>query len=213
MTFERLDGLPGVEPDLPASFRAEWEFLAAPGTWLTGDERVAVAAVARAARSGGPIPETTLSAVEVDAAITLGREPGVIRAGIVDAWYERGLVVERYVEIVGISSRITAVDSFHRTMGLDLEPLPKPAGGQPTRTPSNPGARRTRRSYAPTVGAPQIVTVLSLVPDEQAAWIRLSDAMYMTFEAMNLPGDQRGLHRSEIEVVAARTSLINECFF
>ncbi|NQV05543.1 hypothetical protein HQ535_03255 [bacterium] len=213
MTFEPLDGLPGAEPDLAASFRAEWEFLAAPGTWLTGDERVAVAAVARAARSGDPIPKTALDAVEDDVAITLGRTPGVIRADVVDAWYRRGLVVERYIEMVGIASRITAVDSFHRAMGLPLEALPQPMDGEPTRIAADPSARRTRRSYAPTVGAPQIVTVLSLVPAEQAAWIRLSDAMYMTFEAMNLPGDQRGLHRSEIEVVAARTSLINECFF
>jgi hypothetical protein len=51
-TFPALDTAPGVEPDLPVALRDEWEFLARPGTWLTGEERVAVAAVARAARSG-----------------------------------------------------------------------------------------------------------------------------------------------------------------
>lgn len=149
----------------------------------------------------------------VDAARTLGGEPGVIRRDTVDGWTAGGLDETGYVELVGIVSRLTAVDSFHRAMGLPLEPLPRPEPGEGSGAGLPSGAKRTRRSHAPTVGPPTIPSVLSAVPAENQAWMDLADAMYLTFAEMESPDIVKDLHRRQIEVVAARTSLLNECFF
>ena len=36
---------------------------------------------------------------------------------------------------------------------------------------------------------------------------------YLTFQEMGDPAIQKGLSRAQIELVASRTSSINECFF
>ena len=46
---------------------------------------------------------------------------------------EDGLTDSAYVEIVGVLTTVLSVDDLHRGLGLDLEPLPAPVGGEPAR--------------------------------------------------------------------------------
>jgi hypothetical protein len=54
---------------------------------------------------------------------------------------------------------------------------------------------------------------LSLVPSELRAWQDLSAAQYLQPDQMLQFGNVRGISRSQIELVAGRVSLLNECFY
>ncbi|MCB1645362.1 MAG: hypothetical protein KDI36_07910 [Pseudomonadales bacterium] len=47
--FDYSDSVYPVREDIQSAHRAFWQALAQPGTWLTGEQRVAVAAETRAA--------------------------------------------------------------------------------------------------------------------------------------------------------------------
>ncbi len=211
--FDQTEQLEGARPELADAFREVWRSIASPGNSWSGEERVAIAAVARSAWEGAAIPETSLPAPAVAASEVLGGRPGTVRAPLVDGWYQDGLAMDAYVELVGVVSRVTAVDTFHRAIGLALEALPDPVPGAPRRDDPPAGARRGGRSFAPTVGPTTIPSVLSYVPEENEGWMSLADAMYLTFREMESPDTFKDLHRTQIELVAARTSLLNECFF
>lgn len=63
------------------------------------------------------------------------------------------------------------------------------------------------------VGTASITQALSLVPAENAALERYHGPMYLTFDEMADPGIERALTRPQMELVAARTSAVNECFY
>ena len=124
---------------------------------------------------------------------------------------ESGVGYERYVELVGIVSRVAATDTFCESLGMEHQPLPEPIGGPPT------GDTDTRAqlgaAWVPMVGGASITQALSLVPAENAELERYHGPMYMTFGQMSDPYFTRALTRPQMELVAARTSAINECFY
>ena len=202
-----------VGDDRAEAFRHVWHRLAAPGTWWTGDERVAIACVARAAYAAGESTETAaLPAAAKEAAALLSHEPAAVTKQRIGDWETRGLTANHYVELIGIVAQLTAVDTFHRASSLDLEPLPEPQPGEPSRELPQSTATVTR-AWVPMVGPPTIPTSLSAVPAEMAALEALHGPMYLTYEEMGDPAITRGLTRAQMELVASRTSVINECFF
>ncbi len=202
-----------VTPDLATAFRSVWTQLAAPGTWWTGAERVALARVARAAYVGESSPsDTRLPAPAVAAASLLGHDPAAITEPLIVEWEQSGLDSNRYVELIGLVSRVTAVDTFHRALGISLEPLPEPEPGEPTRNVTATRARKTR-SWVPMIGPPTIPASLSAVPKESDGLEELHAAMYLAYEEMGNPTIKRGLTRVQMELIAAKASVINECFF
>jgi hypothetical protein len=205
-----------VRSDLQEALRREWEFLAAPGTWWSASERVAIAAETRAAMLGERAasgPTSILSAGVLDVVWKVAADSPLITAEWVAALPGRGVDLPAYAEIVGVVARLSSVDRFHRALGLALEPLPEPQAGEPSRTPAAAEGLVEGESYIPMVGRVAIPQTISLVPAETAAWYALSDAMYMTFKEMDDPDFRRAMHRTQIELVAARTSQINECFY
>jgi hypothetical protein len=142
----------------------------------------------------------------------LSHEPAAVTEARISDWGSRGLSATRYVELVAIVSQLTAVDTFHRALGLDLAPLPVPQPGRPSRELPQPAATLTK-SWVPMVGPPSIPTSLSAVPAEMAALEALHGPMYLSYEEMGDPAIARGLTRAQMELVASRTSAINECFF
>ncbi len=211
MSFNFADAPIPIRTEISEAFRREWSFLAAPGTWWSGEERVQIAAEARRAmareRSGDELPAAVAGVVR-----TVAAESPLISAEWVEGLAAKGVDMPAYAEIIGVLARLSAVDMFHRALGLPLEPLPDPEPGEPSRTPP-PTNLVLGKSFVPMALMVSIPQTVSLVPPETVAWQELSDAMYMTLGEMGDPDFRQGLHRTQMELVAARTSQINECFY
>ena len=95
--------------------------------------------------------------------------------------------------------------------------IPEPIEGRPTST-EVPDAT-IDGGWIPTVGPAFPMSVLSLAPAEHDAMVDISEVLYLAprggegFTMGNQHVVRDGLTRSQIEFVASRTSLINDCFF
>lgn len=196
--------------DYIEGLNAEWTTLAGPGTWWTGSQRVAIAGHARAAREGAPIPTTALPEPAAQAAARVAASPHV-DAEWVDGLVADELTLEAYVEIVGIVGRVSAVDSLMFGIGAQPQPLPLPLDGEPSRVPAEDAAMNG--AFAPTVGPPGAPNALSAVPAEVDAMFDLHGVLYLSLEEMADPAIEKSLTRAQMELVAARTSLLNDCFY
>lgn len=202
-----------VRNDLPAAFSIVWGRMAAPGTWWTGAERVAIVAVAREAyRGDGTAAADGIPAAAREAAALISHRPAGVTKEMIGRWQQRDLDPMRYIELVGVVSSLTAVDTFHRALGLDLEDLPEPIDGKPTGQMPEPVATLTK-AWVPMVGPPSIPVSLSAVPAEMTALEALHGPMYLRYDEMGDPTISRALSRAQMELVAGRTSAINECFY
>jgi hypothetical protein len=98
-----------------------------------------------------------------------------------------------------------------RGLGAAQEPLPEPVAGPPTGEIADNA--RPRKAWVPMVGGMSIVDALSLVPAERQAMFDYHGPGYMTPTEMADFTYTRDLDRSQIELIAARTSAVNECFY
>jgi hypothetical protein len=141
---------------------------------------------------------------------------------------EGGLSVPAYVEIVGVTVMVTGVDYFARALGVPPAPLPEPRPGEPSR--SEPESARAGIAWVPMIapedatGAeadlydeapfiPNIVRALSVVPPEARAMQRSSRAHYLPVAEIPDPTARRALDRLQMELIAARVSALNQCFY
>ena len=189
----------------------EWDRTANAGTWWTGPERVAIAEEARLARDGSPsvgrLPEPA-----IEAARRVSAEAATIRQVDVDRWASAGLDPFAYVELVGVVSRLAAIDVAAFGLGMDEHPLPEPQSGEPSR--ERPADAVVSDGWVPTVGPAWAPGSLSAVPDEVDAMFDVHGVLYLSIEQM---GDNEivrdGIHRTQLELTAARTSWLNDCFY
>ena len=212
-----------------SSQRMSWEVIASPGRWWNGTERVEIARVGRAARDF----ETSASEILPEAAVYAIQKLVVDNENLNREWYEEiiasvGMSEDRYVELAAVVVHALSIDEFHRALGLDLEPLPEPLPGEPTR--QRPAEAEQRYSWPPIVpksglnpgdqmlygpmewGA-NVISALSLIP-ENVRWLHdLSEGHYLSFAEMRMPDPLRALSRPQIELIAARVSSLNECFY
>lgn len=206
--LERGEAVLPISDEVRDELRRQWAHLAAPGTWLSGPERVAVAAEARAARSldeaGTGLPD-----VVVEAAHGVAAAAADVTAEWVDDLESRGLAVETYVEITGVVGRLAAIDACVRGLGAQEAPLPEPQPGAPRREP-NPAAR-PRGAFVPTDGGDRAARMLTAVPDEAEAQMALHGALYLTEEEMADLERGDALSRPQMEFVASRVSWLNDC--
>lgn len=143
-----------------------WDALSKPGTWLTGEERVAVMAEVRHARDCALCAEqaAALSPYTVTGDHdTIGELPGnwieVIHRIVGDPgrlthdWYQRmldsGIEDTAYVELVSAIAHTTAIDTFARGVGVPQHPLPEPQPGEPVRY--RPPAARQQDYWVPHI--------------------------------------------------------------
>ncbi len=231
-----------IRPDLVAAYRRAWSRIASPGTWLTGAQRVAIADETRRALHCPLCLERkeALSPFSVDGEHA---HADVLPAAIVDqihrvtsdaarlseSWYrsllDQGISAEEYVEALGVAVSVISIDRFHHAMGIAPEPLPEPVAGEPSRERATgivEGEAWVPMQSAKIVGAemglpggqaPFVIRALSLVPAEVEAWSDLSEAQYLARKQMMRFEQIRSLDRSQIELVAARVSSLNECFY
>ncbi|MFV1992031.1 MAG: hypothetical protein ACC652_14965, partial [Acidimicrobiales bacterium] len=188
-----------------------WQRLGSPGTWWTGVERVALAQVARNALDGQDTAHPGLTAAAARAAAMVAADPTGLSAGLIDELVAEGLSLEAYTEIVGVVARLVAVDTAMRGLGHLPEPLPVPLPGAPSE--QIPLGAKKRSAWIPMVGGANPATALSGVTAESAAQRDLHGVLYLSYEEMGDLWIEKGLTRAQIELVAARTSLVNECVF
>ncbi len=148
------------------------------------------------------------------------------------SWFDRviagGLEVTRYVELVSVTSLMAGLDYFARALGVELLALPPPRPSEPSR--HRPAAAKAGGAWVPMIDTadvagpeadlyggsefvPNIVRALSLVPDEVRVLRRSNDAHYVPLAQIPDPTYHRALARPQMELIAARVSALNQCFY
>jgi hypothetical protein len=132
--------------------------------------------------------------------------------------------------MISLIVNLISIDSLHRALSLPLEPLPVPEPGEPDGyLPSGAAVdvawvpmiypeNLTEREADIYFGAPQmghVIRAMSLVPDAVRWLNNLSAAHYLpTAEVGDFSKCGRlTLSRMQTELVAARTSYYNDCFY
>lgn len=210
MTFALTETPIPLRSDIATVFGQEEHRLARAGATFTGAEHVAMAVEMRRVRRR-PAAEPELVGPVGDAVRTVAVAPETIDRSYVEALTANGVTAAGYVEVVGLVSRLAAIDTFHRGLGMDPPPLPEPVPAEPTGT-VDPLAV-DGRPFVPTVRGASVIWALSLVPDEAAAMMDFHHVLYLSPDQMQQDGSPRALTRPQLELVGARTSVINECFY
>ena len=170
-----------------------------------------------------------LSELAVDAVHRVVTDASRITRNWVDENAAAGLSKEAYVELVGVVVAVFSIDEFHRALGLEVEALPSPRAGAIRR--HRPAVLSEDIGFVPTVppeGAvgsesdlwegnqtANVLRALTLVPDALRDWRGLCAAQYLSFEGMQNFGKHEGraIDRLQMELIAARVSAVNECFY
>ena len=191
-----------VREDITAMEVRSFAALAAPGGSLSGEERVALAEAARGLDGSGRLEEFARHLYSSPATVTAEH----VRNAADNAGDPQT------VETIGIVARLSALDRLHLVLGVDLEPLPTPQPG-PATGEITKGLKR-RRGHVPMPPGP-IPMTLDLVPSEAEAFRAMFAPLYMTEEQMGDPQFARepGLNTPQLETIAGRISMLNECFY
>jgi hypothetical protein len=170
-----------------------------------------------------------LSEVVVEVVHRVRNDPGRLS----ERWYHgviaAGLSEEQYVETVSVVAHIVAIDTMACGLGLDALPLPHPQPGAPSQY--RPVAAKPGGAWAPWLepadlseaeadlypsGRPaaNIMKAMSLVPDEVRGFFDLVSHQYMPPVAMrDFSREYRAINHSQIELLAARVSALNQCLY
>jgi hypothetical protein len=238
-------GVP-VRSDLQAAHRTIWEFVRSPGPGWTGEQRVAIAAAARAADacalcrarkdalspnavSGEHDGAADLAANVVDVVHRIRTDPGRLSRAWYDSVLAGGLSELAYVDLVSVVTLLTGADYFSRSLGLEPSALPTPKPG--AATGYRPAGARSGTAwvalvapedvgpdeadmYPPSPFVPNIVRALSLVPDAVRTLVVSNDAHYLPVAEIGNPMARAArVDRMQMELVAARVSALNQCFY
>jgi len=223
MAFEYGSVPHPIREDIVDAQRAAWRRIAEPGAAWTGEQRVAIARCVRHERARrsqppwmrkeGGASEPCLPAAAVDAAAAIAVDAHRIdRAWThdrVDALGDVG-----YVELTGVVVSVIAIDAFAEALGALLEPLPDSLEGEPDG--SRPDSLGNVGAHVPMTvpyAGPNVGRALSLASGEQVMFMGLVGAMYSLRDFVTMVWKDRPLSRPQVELVAARVSAINECFY
>ena len=206
------------------------EAIAGAGDWLTGEERVDVWREARDAQSNeidtakkaalSPTAvarshpaSASLNATEVDVVHRVASDPG----RLTKTWADTAIAAigeERYTELVGVTAMSRALDRFNVAMGHALTALPVPVEGEPAKVrPDTVGDVGAWVSQTLAIGRANVSRATSLVPVTDGQWRALVDTCYSHGESFADLAWDRPLSRPQVELVAARTTVLNECFY
>ena len=176
---------------------------------------------------GQPTVEQIHRIVTDPARLTRGWFDSLIASGISDA---------EYVESVGVIATVVSIDTFCRAIGAPPHPLPVAIAGQPHRRRprtahqrgeawvamihpkdlegalDTPEERQLAAYWAGTLA--NIRRALSLVPEEAYAWFQLVEAQYLPGKWMrDFSREFRAITHAQIELIAGRVSVLNQCFY
>jgi len=231
-----------IRADLRTAHRLVLDYLRRPGSWFSGAERNAIVEESRLSlrcplcreRKAALSPEhakgqhaTTgrLPAALVDGIHRVRSDPGRLSRRVFENAIAGGLSAGAYVEAVGIVAFAAGLDAQCRALGIPVFPVLEPLGGEPSGyrpegleegiawVPLLPPERASGPEadlYGDARLIPNIVRALSCVPDHVRMLRRWSDAHYVSLTDL---GARRAIDRQQIELVAARVSALNQCFY
>lgn len=177
---------------------------------------------------GGHDSVTDLPAAAIDVIHRVITDPGRLTRSWFDSVVEGGLSDAEYVEIAIVSVLTVAVDTFARAIGSLPWGLPEAVDGEPTRI--RPEGLADEGAYVPTIpsggagpaeadlynpfGA-NIYRSISLVPDQARLFYAILRAQYLPSQDVANPESNggRAISRPQIELIAARVSALNGCFY
>jgi hypothetical protein len=201
-----------------------WAELAGPGDWWDGAARVAAMAEARAA-SSCRLCSARLGAVSPNAVEGAHARVATDPARLTRRWAE-GCIAElgdgAYAELVGVTALTVALDVYARAMGetsagtgsAGPAPLPAPVPGEPARErPADVGDVAAWLPMTVDKALANVSRALSLVPRTNRTWRKLVNDSYSRGPQMLELRWQRALSRPQVELVAARVSALNGCFY
>lgn len=216
--------------DIEGAQRTVAETMAGAGDWLTGRQRVAVWREVRESRTnqldqerrqaltpnavdGGHEANDELSASAMEVVHRTASDPGRLTRAWADG-HIAALGEETYTELVGVTAIVTVLDRFDRAMGRPERELPETVAGDPARMrPGDVGDVGAWVSQTTGPTRANVSRTLSLVPHTNLAWRQLVDTHYSRGpEFMNLRWEFP-LSRPQAELVAARSTALNECFY
>ncbi len=209
MVFTFDDAPTPVRADIVDVCISTWRHISEPGPILDGSQRVTVLAAARAHEP--PVSATGIRGALLNLAHVLYHRPSEVSHRLVRSAAEVA-GDPAAVEVVSLTAMLAAIDGLHRGLGIDPAPLPTPQPGPPTGDVT-PNVRH-RRGHVPMPPG-SIPHALDLLPGVGAYFRSMFGALYMTLDEMASPTFARrpGLDRAQMELVATRTSLVNECFY
>ena len=203
--------------------RAAWERIASPGSWWSGAQRVEAARLARDARGKRNLPpwqrqeglatDGLLPAAAADLVRRVAVDVHTLNADSVPGLVEE-LGDAAYVELCAVVVCVTAIDAFAEALGVAPEPLPEPQPGAPDG--QRPEGLAQAGAFVPMSDGwqgPNVGRALSLAPTDNLAFFGLVGSMYAFGNFAELVWDDQALSRPQVELVAARVSAINECFY
>lgn len=232
-----------VRADIVEAHQRTWDCLAGAGTWWAGEERIAIAAETRYAHdctlcrkhkqalspyavvgthdSLGALPDAV-----VDVVHRVTTDPGRLTERLLRDFVEAGLTDAHYVETVAVVGYIVNFDTFCAALGMPARPLPRPLQGVPSQV--RPTTACADGAWVPLIparvvgehadlyhsNAPlNIQRALSLVPNEARHWASIVSAEYVPPEDLLIPVSRRSITRPQMELLAARVSALNDCFY
>jgi hypothetical protein len=164
----------------------------------------------------------------VDAVHRVVTDPG----RLTESWYRSllgdGVDPAGYVESVAVASFVTVVDTFAVAIGAVPAALPAPYAGEPSRQAPN---ARVHRHWVPTVDpseatgeweafydrsafVPAVWRAASVAASDLATVELLNTVQYLPLGVVVDPSQrQEHLDRRQMELVAARVSALNRCFY
>jgi hypothetical protein len=181
--------------------------------------------------SVGDLPERIVEQIH-----RIVTDPGRLTRRWFDTIVASGTSDVEYVETVGVMVTVVSIDTFCRAIGVPLHPLPGSAPGEPHRRrprtayqrgeawvpmihPKDPEGdldTEEERALAKYWGGTlaNIRRALSLVPEEAYAWFQLVETQYLPGKWMrDFANEYRAITHAQIELIAGRVSVINECFY
>jgi hypothetical protein len=220
-------GRPGVWWTGPERVKIASEARAARRCGLCLERR---AALSPHTIAGSHKAATDLPAAAVEAVHRIASDSGRLS----EAWYRRttstGLGEEAYVELLGVVAILTAVDTFDRACGAPPRTLPAASPGVPTRR--RPAGAKPGLGWMPML-APEDVAAddpplytsagriggnvhraLSLVPEAMMQFWDMFETLYLPQDAMrDFAHEYRAISHAQIEMLAARVAVRNQCVY
>lgn len=210
-----------------AAHAATLQAIAEPGAWWSGEDRVAIVRAARAAPSCALCSEAdtaarletdragrehdndgTLPPIAVEAVHGIRNDSGRLTRRWFDHVINMGMLPESYVELVAVTASSIIVDTFAKGIGAEPSPLPDAVPGEPSLERSDDVVDADAWLPLAREGRANILRSLGLVPKALKLFFQAFESSYYM-----QPDSRFSLDRSQVELVAARVSAANECFY